>query len=319
MQYLMRKAARASRSGLALLIEGEDSTGKKTLAHAIHNNGPRKNKAFIEVDCSQARDTIDDVLFGPTQAPAKSQSANKISAANGGTLFLEHVDALPADSQRKLLHLIETGEVEQKRRTYKYDVRVITASGANLQELVQKGIFLEELLYRLNIMILSVPPLRERKDDLPVLIGDFLQRFSEQFHKPVTGITPQAVDVLRRHTWPGNLEELKTVLQEAVRFTENDEITPEDFALAAFGEGAFVRETRDSRSAVLSSLDLFDHLGELRPLEDLEAEIIRFALEHYDSRISEVSRRLGIGRSTLYRKMKEHGLEESSPGAFRNP
>lgn len=323
MQQLMKKAARALRSPHAILIEGEASTGKKTLGRILHANGSRKNKPFIEVDCAFSPNSICEILFGSLQHSSKKTPPCKIASANGGSIFLENIDALPLNAQKKLLRLVEIGELEQGGRIRRFDVRIIASTCVDLLEKVRTGEFLEDLFYRLNVMILSVPPLRARKEDIPVISHDLLEHYAHQNGRDICTIDTDALSVLQQHEWPENLEELKTVIFAAAHHCQTKQITASDIVRAAFFDGAFTRHyssthhhsSRDSNQPELTTVDLFDPMGELRPLIDLEEEIIRFALDHYNSRISEVSRRLGIGRSTLYRKMKEHGLEEATQSA----
>lgn len=319
MQLLVRKAARAARSNLALLIEGEVSTGKKTLARLIHAHSSRKNKPFINFDCSFPEATLNEVLFGVTADNGKILSNHyRFSQVNTGTLYLENIDKLPLNAQLKLVSFIEKGEVLHGKRTRKYDIRIIASTSANLLEKVREGLFSEDLFYRLNIMILSLPPLRERIEDIPVVAEDILCEISSKSDENTITIQNEAQVILKQHQWPKNLLELKTVLKDALAFCNGSEITAVDVARAAFAHKIdsdkttsvyYNNQEADFSSAHLK-IDLTDSLGELRPFVDLEADIIRHALDHYNAKVSEVSQRLGIGRSTLYRKMKEHGLED---------
>ena len=310
MQYIMRKAARAARSSLSVLIEGEQGTGKKTLARFIHNNSPRRSKPFIEVDCSTIQSDIRDVLIGKlTDTSKSSRSSAKTPSLLSCSLLLENIHFLPEDDQKSLVLLLNNDITPAKKKMNQHDIRVLATTQTNLFAMVQKDRFNADLFYRLDIMSLSLPPLRERQDDIPIIAEDFLHRFAEHYGKTLETIDPDALEVLQDYSWPGNLEELKTVMSEAVSHTTRNRITAQDIAKAACEFGAFTRPSSTSGTSQLTTLELFDSSGDLRPLIDLEAEIIRFALDHYNSHISEVSRRLGIGRSTLYRKIKEHCLE----------
>ena len=312
MHYIIRKAARASRSVLPVLIEGEKGTGKKTLAYAIHDNSPRKSKPFIEIDCSVPYEEIRGILLGQSPNLDKTdRKRGKIVQAHTGSLLFENIHMLPEEGQKTLLRVMsnELNSSEGKKR--EYDVRILATSQVKLFDLVQKGLFNADLFYRLDIQSLSLPSLRDRKDDIIVIAQDFLHRYSEQTKKTIEKLDLDAVEVLHDYSWPGNLSELKTVIHEAARHCMRESISAQDIARAACEVGAFIRASSSSQTSSLTTVELFDPMGDLRPLIDLEAEIIRFALDHYNSQISEVSRRLGIGRSTLYRKMKEHYPEDA--------
>lgn len=321
MQHLLRKVERASKSPVAVLIEGESDTGKETIGRAIHKNSSRRNKSFVHVDCSVNPDALDSIIFGnKVQGRKRPATPSKAVSAQGGVLYLSDIQYLPLETQAKLVRLIEAGEIasETGRAPRRVDVRVIASTSEKLLDLVKAKTFREDLFYRLNVMTLFIPPLRERTEDIPGLAEFLMMRYSAAEGRNIQRLDPAATQLLMSHDWPGNWRELQNVMFDAVQITEGTEITAVDLAKAAFsgtsdssifGNSAQFRQPASPQPDTTKSLSLIDQMGELRPLAELEADIIRFALDHYRSHMSEVSRRLGIGRSTLYRKLKELGIE----------
>jgi len=253
--------------------------------------------------------------------------------ANGGTLFLDEIGELPLDAQVKLLRAIQEGEVDPVggRRPVKVDIRLISATNRSLLELVKQGRFREDLYYRLNVFPMTLPPLRARREDIPDLANSFLARFAAEEGKRVRSITPEAMALLTRYDWPGNVRQLENAIFRAVVLADGPELTVAEFPqIASQVEGYTVdippapaapapasapaREIVHVEVRDPASLRLLDDVGDVRPLADIEADTIRFALSHYRGHMSEVSRKLGIGRSTLYRKLKELGLAEGTDG-----
>jgi DNA-binding NtrC family response regulator len=335
MSRAVRLAERAAKSAIPVLLEGEPGTGKEALARAIQGSGDRRGRAFVAVNCGAlSPDLVESALFGEEKgAGATERHAGKFVEASGGTLFLEAVDTLPAAAQAKLLRAIGDGEVQPVggRKSVRVDVRLIAATSRSLLDLVKAGRFREDLYYRLNVLPVTLPPLRARPDDVPELARSFLARFAAEEGKRVRGIAPEAMALIARYDWPGNVRQLENALFRAVVLAEGDELTVAEFPqIAARVEGFDVRippapagarggapireivrvEVRDPHAVTL-----VDGRGNVRKLGELETEIIRFALSHYRGRMSEVSRRLGIGRSTLYRKLKDLGLEERPDAA----
>ncbi|HEX5868224.1 MAG TPA: sigma 54-interacting transcriptional regulator, partial [Beijerinckiaceae bacterium] len=254
--------------------------------------------------------------------------AGKFVEASGGTLFLDEIGELPLDAQVKLLRAIQEGEVDPvgAKKSVRVDIRLISATNKSLLDLVKEGRFREDLYYRLNVFPMTLPPLRARREDVADLVRGFVARFAAEEGKRVRGVSAEALALLVRYDWPGNVRQLENALFRAVVLADGDELTVAEFPqIAAQVDGFDVRippapafpdaaaapireivrvEVRDPHA-----MTLVDESGDLRKLEELEADIIRFALQHYRGHMSEVSRRLGIGRSTLYRKLKELGLE----------
>src|SRR5215217_4394406 len=331
MAAVLRTAQKAAASGIPVLIEGESGVGKELFARAIHGSGERKSKPFVAVNCGAIPDNlVESILFGHEKGAftgATERHMGKFVEASGGTLFLDEVGELPLDAQVKLLRAIQEGEVDPVggRKSVRVDIRLISATNKSLLDLVKQGRFREDLYYRLNVFPMTLPPLRARREDIPDLVRSFVARFAAEEGKRLRGITAEALALLIRYDWPGNVRQLENALFRAVVLADGDELTVTEFPqIAAHVEGFEVRipplaAASDGMAAPIRELvrvevrdphamTLVDDAGDVRKLEELEAEIIRFALRHYRGHMSEVSRRLGIGRSTLYRKLKDLGL-----------
>ncbi|KNY22488.1 sigma-54 dependent transcriptional regulator [Methylobacterium sp. ARG-1] len=336
MERVIRLAERAAKSNIPVLIEGESGVGKEVLARAIQGSGDRRGKPFVTVNCGAIPENlVESTLFGHEKGAftgATEKHAGKFVEASGGTLFLDEIGELPLDAQVKLLRALQEGEVDPVggKRSVRVDIRLISATNRSLLDLVKEGKFREDLYYRLNVFPMTLPPLRARREDIPDLVRSFCARFSAEEGKRVRAIAPEAMALLTRYPWPGNVRQLENALFRAVVLADCDELTVAEFPqIAAQVEGFDVRipaaptqpqmpayapepvreivriEVRDPHAMSLVT----EETGEMKTMDVLEAEIIRFALQFYRQRMSEVSRRLGIGRSTLYRKLKDLGLE----------
>ncbi|MDJ1158292.1 sigma-54 dependent transcriptional regulator [Chelatococcus sp. SYSU_G07232] len=338
MTRALRLAERAARSNIPVLIEGESGVGKEVLARAIQGSGDRRGKPFVTVNCGAIPENlVESILFGHEKGAftgATEKHVGKFVEANGGTLFLDEIGELPLDAQVKLLRAIQEGEVDPVggRKSVKVDIRLISATNKSLLDLVKQGRFREDLYYRLNVFPMTLPPLRARTEDIPDLVRSFLARFSAEEGKRVRAVTPEAMTLLMRYDWPGNVRQLENAVFRAVVLADGDELTLAEFPQIAAQVDGFdvcippapaahaptaaapqpVREIVRVEVRDPNALTLVDGSGEVRRLEDIEGEAIRFALQHYRGHMSEVSRRLGIGRSTLYRKLKDLGLEGGS-------
>ncbi|HEX8418312.1 MAG TPA: sigma-54 dependent transcriptional regulator [Methylobacterium sp.] len=336
MERVIRLAERSAKSNIPVLIEGESGVGKEVLARAIQGSGERRGKAFVTVNCGAIPDNlVESTLFGHEKGAftgATERHMGKFVEASGGTLFLDEIGELPLDAQVKLLRALQEGEVDPvgAKRAVRVDIRLISATNRSLLDLVKQGRFREDLYYRLNVFPMTLPPLRARREDIPDLVRSFCARFAAEEGKRVRAIAPEAMALLTRYGWPGNVRQLENALFRAVVLADCDELTVAEFPqIAAQVEGFDVRipaaptqpmvgagapepvreivrvEVRDPHA--MSLVD--DETGEMKTMDGLEAEIIRYALHFYRGRMSEVSRRLGIGRSTLYRKLKDLGLD----------
>ncbi|KAB7784718.1 sigma-54-dependent transcriptional regulator [Methylorubrum populi] len=337
MERVIRLAERAAKSNIPVLIEGESGVGKEVLARAIQGSGDRRGKPFVTVNCGAIPENlVESTLFGHEKGAftgATEKHVGKFVEASGGTLFLDEIGELPLDAQVKLLRALQEGEVDPVggKRAVRVDIRLISATNRSLLDLVKQGKFREDLYYRLNVFPMTLPPLRARREDIPDLVRSFCARFAAEEGKRLRGITAEAMALLSRYPWPGNVRQLENALFRAVVLADGDELTVAEFPqIAAQVEGFDVRipplpvqaampagglepvreivrvEVRDPHAMSL----VVEETGDMKTMEAVEAEVIRFALQFYRGRMSEVSRRLGIGRSTLYRKLKELGLDE---------
>jgi DNA-binding NtrC family response regulator len=321
---VIRLAGRAAKSTVPVLIEGEPGTGAEALARAIHDCSERRARPFVRVHADSLGTDASLVLFG---ADGPMPRRGKAIEAHGGTLLIQAVEDLPSDAQSALLRLIQDGEIRATgaRRSIRADVRVVATSSANLTERVRQGRFREDLFYRLHVLPIGLQPLRARRETIAPLADLFAARLSAEEGKPIARLAPEAARLLERYDWPGNVNQLEKAIFRAVILAEGDTLTPAEFPqIAATVDGsradippfpaiapAAVREIIRVEIRDPHALALMGEDGELRRLDELEADIIRFALAHYRGHMSAVSRHLGIGRSTLYRKLKELGLENA--------
>ncbi|QCB41352.1 sigma-54-dependent Fis family transcriptional regulator [Sphingomonas sp. PAMC26645] len=309
-------AAKAARARVAILLEGEIGVGKDVIAEAIHAASPRAKKPMISVNCGAIpANLIESEVFGHEKGAFTGAFERKIGRfhdADGGTLFLDEVGEMPLEAQAKLLHVLQTGEVLAigARHPREVDVRVIAATNTKLLDEVEAGRFREDLYYRLNAVQVTIPPLRERTGDIPALARHLLARIAEQPGLRPLGITDSALALLVQYDWPGNVRQLQNALFRAAVLCEDTALTEEDFPeIAALG----TRERPSAPAAVGGGgVTLFRPDGNLRALEEIEADVIRLAIGHYRGRMTEVARRLGIGRSTLYRKLGELGIDNAA-------
>jgi DNA-binding NtrC family response regulator len=346
MTGVLRIAQKAAASTIPVLIEGESGVGKELFARAIHGSGERKSKPFVAVNCGAIPDNlVESILFGHEKGAftgATERHMGKFVEASGGTLFLDEVSELPLTAQVKLLRALQEGAVEAVggRKPVKVDVRIVSATNRKLLDRVKGGQFREDLFYRLHVLPLTIPPLRARREDIPHLLRHFLARFCAEENRTITGISGEAMALLSQLDWPGNIRQLENAVYRAVVMSETDQLDAADFpqaaaqALAApdarhvpveplvIGPGAHstvpaMVSGSEIPIAPLTSagtLAMLTNGGEVRPLEEMESEIIRFAISHYRGQMSEVARRLKIGRSTLYRKLDEAAANDPSGG-----
>jgi DNA-binding NtrC family response regulator len=336
MKQVARLGQRAAQSTIPILIEGESGVGKELVARAIQGSSDRAGRPFVTVNCGAIPENlIESILFGHEKGSftgASERHLGKFQEADGGTLFLDEIGELRLDMQVKLLRALQEGEVDPigAKRPVKIDARIISATNRDLSELTRDGRFREDLFYRLNVFPIFVPPLRDRRDDIPALSRHFITRFAVEEHKPVAGLTPEAADLLERYSWPGNVRQLENTIFRAVVLCDGSLLDVCDFPQIASAMGV---ESRPRRAASVAdaqalqaatfapalpsapyTMSVVDAAGHMRKMDDMESEIIRTAIARYDGHMSEVARRLGIGRSTLYRKLKEFGLEEPGTG-----
>lgn len=318
----MAIAAKAARARVPVLIEGESGVGKEVIAQAIHAASPRHRNRMVTVNCGAIpANLVESELFGHERGAftgAFDRHIGKFADADMGTIFLDEISEMPLDAQVKLLRVLQEGEVQPlgARLPTHVDVRVIAATNKVLEQEVAEGRFREDLYYRLNVMHVVVPPLRDRKSDIPALARHLLARLAGQHGVRSLGITSEALALLMQHEWPGNVRQLQNVLFRAAVLCEGDALTPQDFPqIAAQVEMSGMKQAGGSGSGNHDeggAITLFEQSGHIRQLSDIEADVIRLAIGHYRGRMTEVARRLGIGRSTLYRKLTELGIDNAA-------
>lgn len=282
-----------------ILILGESGTGKGLVAEVVHSNSQRKDKPFISINCSAIPENLlESELFGYRKGAFTGAASDKkglITMADQGTLFLDEIGDMPLSLQAKILKVIETGEVCPigETKSIHTDIRLVAATNKNLEEQIQKGLFREDLYYRLNVIEVRIPPLRERKEDVDVLARHFVETYSEENNKKVVGITNEAMDILLNYPWPGNIRELRNVIERAVVLSGSGKIDvselPDRLKIARSGKNV---------QALKARLDYY------------EEKIIKDALEAYAWNKDEVARELDVDLATLYRKIKKLGIEK---------
>jgi DNA-binding NtrC family response regulator len=346
MTSVLRTAQKAASSTIPVLIEGESGVGKELFARAIHGSGDRKAKPFVAVNCGAIPDNlVESILFGHEKGAftgATERHMGKFVEASGGTLFLDEVSELPLTAQVKLLRALQEGSVEAVggRKPVKVDVRIVSATNRKLLDRVKAGQFREDLFYRLHVLPLTIPPLRMRREDIPHLLRHFLARFCAEENRPITGISGEAMALLSQLEWPGNIRQLENAVYRAVVMSDTEQLGIDDFPQGLQSQGALEArnmpvepliigpDSHPTAPAMISGNDIpivplpsagmltmLTSSGEVRPLDEMETEIIRFAISHYRGQMSEVARRLKIGRSTLYRKLDEAAANDPSAGS----
>ena len=346
MQRVITLGKRAAASHIPVLIEGESGVGKELIARAIQGESERAGKPFVTVNCGAIPENlVESILFGHERGSftgAVDRRIGKFQEADGGTLFLDEVGELPLDAQVKLLRALQEGEIDPvgSKKPVKVNFRLISATNRDMIQQVKDGKFREDLYYRLNVFPIFIPPLRERIEDVPQLALHFAQRFAAEEGKRVSGFSDQAMRMLQSYTWPGNVRQLENAVFRAVVLADSHELTVAEFPQIAAHVDGFDAEIPaaptvlqkapaytgpallGAENTVPHTIDVRAHStgsslgipamaedGEIRSLEAMEADMIRLALGRYRGHMTEVAKRLNIGRSTLYRKMQEYGLE----------
>ncbi len=310
-------AAKAARGHTPVLIEGEHGTGKEMLIRAMQAASSRVKAPFRMVNIgSVPENSIESLLFGHEKGAFPGAFDRQIGAlqhADGGTLALDEIDRMPLNVQERLLDSLARGDVRPigAQHSFRIDVRLIAASNCPLHDQVDAGQFMPELFQAISGVHVRLPPLRERTGDLSALARYFLTRIGDQPGLRPLGITDNALSLLAAYDWPGNVRQLQAVLFRAAVFCDGDALTAEDFPqlsdMLGHGAHASVPTMQEGVGVMLYTSD-----GNLRPLEEIEADVIRLAIGHYRGRMTEVARRLGIGRSTLYRKLSDLGIDNAA-------
>ena len=329
MRMVKALGVRAAKSGIPVLITGESGVGKEVIARALHGASDRAGKPFVAVNCGALpANLVESILFGHEKGSftgATDKHLGKFMEANGGTLFLDEIGELPLDMQVKLLRALQEGEIDPvgSKRAVKVDVRIVSATNRDPAQQVKEGAFREDLFYRLNVFPIEAPALRERREDIPALVEHFIARFNVEEGKRVAGCAVETMALLQAFDWPGNVRQLENAIYRALVLADSPLLQPHDFpaisgvAMPLTSSGAISHDRAETPASdggfeaqPDSPVRIIDARGHLRTLEEIERDLIQHAIEVYSGHMSEIARRLGIGRSTLYRKVREQGLEE---------
>ena len=293
MRPVLDVIARVGPSDANVLITGENGTGKGVVARALHAVSARAGKPFLTLNAGGISEGVfESELFGHVKGAftdARADRVGRFELADGGTLFLDEIGNVPLPQQGKLLRVLETGEFERlgSSRTLRSDVRILSATNADLGAEAAAGRFRQDLLFRLNTIEIRIPPLRDRKEDIPVLARQFLEAHARRYRKEISGFEPSALDALLSHPWPGNVRELDHAVERAVLMSSGGTIRPGDLALRR-GTGEAPR---------LEDLSL----------EEVESLLVKKAMDRFGGNVSQAARALGLSRSALYRRLEKHG------------
>jgi two-component system response regulator AtoC len=284
-----------------VLIEGESGTGKELVAQSLHMLSPRKGSRFVAVHCAAlSPQLLESELFGHEKGAftgASERRVGRFEEANHGTIFLDEIGEIDASTQVKLLRALGEQTVQRvgSNQNLKVDVRVIAATNKNLETMVRDGKFRDDLFYRLDVVPIHLPPLRERREDIPLLANAFLQEFSQQNQKRITGFSAEVLEVFQRYAWPGNIRELRAALEHAVAFCRGERIGVRDLPARVLGQSTAGNSSAPGRTSSLLPADL--------NLEKMEQSFIQQALQLTQGNVTEAAQLLGISRRTLHRKL----------------
>jgi two-component system response regulator HydG len=300
MQDVVRTARQVAASDIPVLIMGESGTGKELIARAVHAGSRRRKQRLVALNCAGLSESIlEDELFGHVKGAytgAQTEREGRFEHADGGTLFMDEIGDMPQSMQAKLLRVLENGEVVRlgSNDPVKVNVRLISATNRDLDEMVADKRFREDLFFRIKGVTIRIPPLRERREDIPLLVYYFLKQAAEKYNKTIDAVTPETQQMLMGYAWPGNVRQLKNVIENMVVLSPGPKLGPESLP----------REIRPTEGAVVGGLDNVVGMS----LEDIEKAAIRNALKSTNGNREQAAKMLGIGERTLYRKIKEYGL-----------
>jgi two-component system response regulator AtoC len=321
LREVLQKVEQVAPTGSTVLLRGETGTGKELVAHAIHINSPREHKPFVRVNCAAlAPGVLESELFGHEKGSftgAMQRRPGRFELADGGTLFLDEVGDLPMEVQIKLLRTLQEREFERVggSETIKVDVRLVSATNRNLEQMIEDGEFREDLYYRLNVFPINLPPLRDRLEDLPVLASHFVAKFARNLGVKPAGVSTDALARLREYAWPGNVRELENIIERAMILARGAEVGAAHLDFGRRAQASAVapppEPTPVNVPTVAAPGDDARPLSE-RLLESEKKEIIA-AVERSRGSIASAARILGINRSTLYYRLRKHGLEHLLP------
>jgi DNA-binding NtrC family response regulator len=304
MQRVFALVKKVAETDLTVLITGESGTGKELVANALHQNSPRKGRPFIKVNCAaMTRELVESELFGHERGAftgAIAAREGKFAAADGGTLLLDEIGDMSLETQAKVLRVLQEREFERVggNRTLKVDVRVIAATNKDLPKMVEEGRFRQDLFYRLNVVHLPLPLLKERREDLLLLATHFLQEAASRYRRSPKTLSPEACSLLFSYPWPGNIRELKNVIEEAVVLSAGEEIRASD-----------LRFSQQAQSAETANPLAFKEAKQ-QVVEAFERDFISRALRRHQGNITRAAAELGLHRQQLQQKIRELGLRE---------
>lgn len=300
MQDVYKTIGRVADSTATVLIRGESGTGKELVARAIHFNSNRSDSAFIKINCASIPENLlESELFGHEKGAftgATARKPGKFELAHKGTLFLDEIGEMAPSIQAKLLRVLQEMEFERVGGTepIKVDIRIIAATNKNLEESIQQGDFREDLFYRLNVVEIKVPPLRDRKEDIPQLVEHICRQYNKKYNKPLTGLSPDALEVLKRYDWPGNIRELKNVCERAILMAGGPVITVDDLPVSLHSQkGPYKARPGASLKEIVA---------------EVEREVILKVLEEHNWNRSAAAQALKMNRSSFYMKLKDLGI-----------
>lgn len=307
MQEIYRLLPKIAKTNSTVLIEGESGTGKELIAHSIHHLSPREDKAFIRVNCGAlAEGLLESELFGHVKGAftgAITHKLGRFELADNGTIFLDEIGDISPATQVKLLRAIQEGEFEKvgDSRRIKVDVRIIAATNKDLKKAVEMREFRQDLYYRLRVVPIHLPPLRERKDDIPLLVTHFINRFNKETGKKVTHVSPEAMEILMAYDYPGNIRELENIIEHVMVFCSGDTIQAEHL----------LKDIQPSRNDIIGKV-----IEKEDPLRAMEHELILKVLKQTGWNYKKTSERLKLSRTTLWRKIKEYAIAKPSDVSF---
>jgi len=317
MMSIYNVISKVADSPSTVLVTGENGTGKELVARALHQHSSRSNKPFIAINCAAVPHSLmESEFFGYQKGAftgANTSKAGRFELADGGTLFLDEIGDIPIEMQVKLLRVLQERRFERVGgiETIQVDIRLIAATNKDLKSLIDEGSFREDLFYRLNVVPIQLPPLRDRREDIPLLVQHFLEKFNQRLSKNITGVTPEGLKYLQEHHWKGNIRELENVIERCVLLSNGPQITMQDLP-------SELLQQSESSSAPIYIPPAIDASASLslpqmwkKHKERLETEMIRRALEQTDGNVTKASEILGISRKSMQKKMKDLGLRTS--------
>ncbi|NIB42900.1 sigma-54-dependent Fis family transcriptional regulator [Pseudomaricurvus alkylphenolicus] len=326
MKTLYNRIHKVAPTSATVLVNGETGTGKELVARAIHSESPRQNKPLISVNCAAIPETlIESELFGHEKGAftgAASKSEGLVAAAHGGTLFLDEIGELPLEAQARLLRVLQEGEVRPigSTESHKVDVRLVAATHRDLRKLCKEGKFREDLYYRINVVQLQLPPLRDRGKDIIALAEHLLQRFCDDMDKPLLSLSPESIQAVTTYTWPGNVRELENAMQRAVILCEDEKEISHDLLAIDLD----LVQISDEKDEIIQQVQMTQKSRQQTsspaqdPNEDLSLEdyFQRFVLEHQDTMSeTELARKLGVSRKCLWERRQRLGIPRKKTAA----